>query len=70
MVFILRQRSDVVTDDIRKSSATTPSTEENTTLLRHTELSDSAARGTAKKNKMADVHVVGKVLHMTVSWKC
>ena len=53
MVFILRQRSDVVTDDMRKSSATTPSTEENTTLLRHTELSDSAARGTAKERTRA-----------------
>ena len=48
IVFILRQRSDVVTDDMRKSSATTPNTEENTMLLRQTELSDSAERGTAK----------------------
>ena len=45
----LRQRRDVVTDDMRKSSATTPNTEENTMLLRQTELSDSAERGTARE---------------------
>ena len=54
IVFILRQRRDVVTDDMRKSSATTPSTEENTMPLRHTELSDSADRGTEKKRAFSN----------------
>ena len=47
-----------MTDDMRKSSATTPNTEENTMLLRQTELSDTADRGTGKgKNGRSLLHI-------------